>query len=163
MNYTFFWKTNERYGCLSNWFEASFVIDGINYNSAEQYMMFKKALLFNDAENASKIMDAASPKICKALGKKVKPFDSAIWDQHKYNIVYDGIKAKFEQNPDIRAVLLATGDSILVEASPFDNIWGIGLTARQAKEISPEEWPGQNLLGKILMDVRKALENSVST
>ena len=94
------------------------------------------------------------PKDCKALGKQVTPFDAKVWDAVKYDIVKTGNKAKFEQNPDLMNLLLSTGDRIMAEASPKDKIWGIALDAETAKHINPEAWPGQNLSGKILMELR---------
>lgn len=152
--YIFFWRETSKHGCFSNWYEAPFVVDGTEYRWVEQYMMSKKALLFGDGVTNKKIMEADNPKECKTLGRKVKPFDSALWNEKKFDIVYEGIKAKFEQNSDIKEVLLETGDAVLVEASPFDKIWGIGLGSKKAKGIPPEEWPGENLLGKALMKVR---------
>ena len=155
--YVYFWRETSDHGCFSNWYEAPFVIDGTEYRWVEQYMMSKKALLFGDEVKNKKIMEASDPNECKALGRKVKPFDPALWDEKKFDIVYEGNKETFEQNSDIKEILLATGDDILVEASPFDKIWGIGLGAKKAREIPPEEWPGENLLRKALMRVREDL------
>ncbi len=153
--YTFFWKDDEENGFFSNWYCRDFVIDDFKYFCVEQYMMSQKAKMFHDAENYTAILRANTPAGCKALGKKVTPFDSKTWDAVAYEIVKAGNRAKFDQNPDLKAQLLATGDSILAEASPKDMIWGIGLDAKTAEGMEPEEWPGKSLLGKILMELRE--------
>ena len=151
----FFWKDTEENGCFSNWYRRPFVIDGIQYPHVEQYMMSQKARLFHDDVRYAAILRTENPNDCKKLGKQVTPFDPKIWDGAKYEIVKAGNRAKFEQNPDLKAQLLATGTAILAEASPRDKIWGIGKTARTAAEVDPSEWPGKNLLGKILMELRE--------
>ena len=151
----FFWKDTEENGCFSNWYSRPFVIDGIQYPHVEQYMMSQKARLFHDDVRYAAILRTENPNDCKKLGKQVTPFDPKIWDGAKYEIVKAGNRAKFEQNPDLKAKLLATGTAILAEASPRDKIWGIGKTARTAAEVDPSAWPGKNLLGKILMELRE--------
>lgn len=151
----FFWKDTEENGCFSNWYRRPFVIDGVQYPHVEQYMMSQKARLFHDDVRYAAILRTENPNDCKKLGKQVTPFDPKIWDGAKYEIVKAGNRAKFEQNPDLKAKLLATGTAILAEASPRDKIWGIGKTARTAAEVDPSEWPGKNLLGKILMELRE--------
>ncbi len=153
--YTFFWKDNEENGYFSNWYLSDFVIDDFKYFCVEQYMMAQKAKLFHDADNYTAILRANTPAGCKALGKKVTPFDGKIWDDACYEIVKTANRAKYEQNPDLMMKLLATGDSILAEASPFDKIWGIGLDAKTASSIHPSDWPGWNQLGRILMELRE--------
>ena len=150
----FFWKDDEENGCFSNWFRRKFVIDDFEYLFVEQYMMAQKAKLFHDAERYTAILRATQPWECKDLGKQVKPFDSKAWDTLKYEVVKTANRAKYEQNPDLKSKLLETGDAILAEASPSDTIWGIGMDAATAAETNPAEWPGQNLLGKILMELR---------
>lgn len=151
----FFWKDTEENGCFSNWYRRPFVIDGVQYPHVEQYMMSQKARLFQDDVRYAAILRTENPNDCKKLGKQVTPFDPKAWDAVKYEIVKAGNRAKFEQNPDLKAKLLATGTAILAEASPRDKIWGIGKTARTAAEVDPSEWPGKNLLGKILMELRE--------
>ena len=150
----FFWKDDEENGCFSNWFRRKFIIDDFEYLFVEQYMMAQKAKLFHDSERYTAILRATQPWECKDLGKQVKPFDSNAWNAVKYEIVKAANRAKYEQNPDLKAKLLETGDAILAEASPKDSIWGIGLDSVTAAETNPAEWPGQNLLGKILMELR---------
>ena len=154
-SYTFFWLDNEKYGEFSNWFERAFVIDDFKYFCVEQYMMAQKAKMFHDADNYTKILRANTPKGCKWLGKQVKPFDNKAWDAVKYDIVKRGNRAKYEQNSDLKELLLSTGNSIIAEASPKDKVWGIAMDAETAAVKDPSEWSGQNLLGKILMELRE--------
>lgn len=159
----FFWKDDEENGCFSNWYRRKFVIDDFGYLFVEQYMMAQKAKLFHDSERYKAILQATQPGECKDLGRQVKPFDSKAWDAVKYDIVKAANKAKYEQNPDLMAKLLETGEAILAEASPSDTIWGIGLDAAKAAETNPSEWPGQNLLGKILMGLRTEFAGKKAT
>ena len=154
MSYTFFWLNNEENGEFSNWYECPFVIDDFKYFCVEQYMMAQKAKLFHDAESYTKILRANSPSGCKRQGQMVMPFNQKTWDGVKYEIVKTGNRAKYEQNPDLKERLLSTGNSIIAEASPKDNIWGIGLDAKTASRTERSLWPGENLLGKILMELR---------
>lgn len=142
---------------LSQWFDKKFTVDNIEYRTAEQYMMAEKARLFNDQQILSAIMAATTPKEAKQLGRKIRNFNPKVWDTHKKAIVTKGNYAKFSQNPDLKKYLLQTGDKILVESSPYDNIWGIGLDSTEARAIHPSNWPGQNLLGFCLMEVRDSL------
>jgi ribA/ribD-fused uncharacterized protein len=162
--YFFFWgHTPKRQdlvdkSCFSQWYPAGFTVDGIIYRTAEHWMMVKKALLFNDPESAEKILAAPNPAVAKKLGRELKNFDAALWASHSYEIVVQGNKHKFSQNETLKTVLLQTGNKIIVEASPVDNIWGIGL-AHDAKEATnPFEWKGTNLLGFALMEVRSMLK-----
>ena len=159
----FFWKDTEENGCFSNWYRWPFVIDGVQYPHVEQYMMSQKARLFHDDVRYAAILRTENPNDCKKLGKQVTPFDPKIWDGAKYEIVKAGNRAKFEQNPDLKAKLLATGTAILAEASPRDKVWGIGKTAKTAAETDPSAWPGQNLLGKILMELREEFAANPTT
>ncbi|MBP0968796.1 MAG: NADAR family protein [Oscillospiraceae bacterium] len=150
-----FWKVDAEYGFMSNWYPSRFVIDGIEYLHVEQFMMAQKAKLFHDAERYKAIMNQPDPGKCKALGRKVFPYDGTVWNANRKRIVKEGNRAKFEQNPDLKELLLNTGDAILAEASPRDKIWGIGIAAATAAKRDPSEWPGQNLLGQILMELRE--------
>lgn len=144
--------------CFSQWYDCYFEVDGMQYHTTEQYMMASKARLFGDEEVCQKIMTAPSPFDYKKLGRKIRGFDQALWDANKYNIVVEGNKAKFGQNPDIKEFLLSTGDAILAEASPYDKIWGIGLDRENAQKGTVEQWQGENLLGCALMEVRDWLK-----
>jgi ribA/ribD-fused uncharacterized protein len=151
-NYVFFWN-----GIYSQWHQAPMTIDGIEYNCCEQYMMHQKALTFGDTETAELIMKAEHPKDQKALGRQVKNFDKAKWDTVSIGIVYKGNYAKFSQNVELADELLATGNRIMVEASPYDTIWGIGMGEKEPGINDPANWKGLNLLGWSIMLVRKEL------
>ena len=151
-NYVFFWN-----GIYSQWYQAPMTIDGIEYNCCEQYMMHQKALTFGDTETAELIMKAKHPKDQKALGRQVKNFDKAKWDTVSIGIVYKGNYAKFSQNVELADELLATGNKIMVEASPYDTIWGIGMGEKEPGINDPANWRGLNLLGWSIMLVRKEL------
>jgi len=164
-HYLFFWghypRPDGQIGkqCLSQWWSASFEINGVTYLTAEHYMMAEKARLFEDTAMCNEILIAPHPEMAKKLGKAVKGFDGAIWSQHCFEIVVRGNKAKFEQNPELKQFLLNTGEQILVEASPLDPVWGIGLAEDNPMAINPEKWQGQNLLGFALMQARARLRN----
>lgn len=151
-NYTFFW-----HGPLSQWYHSDFVIDDIMYNTAEQYMMHQKALLFNDTATAEKIMLATSPRDQKRYGREVVGFDKPTWDGVAQDIVYRGNYAKYTQDQQLFMVLKSTVPTLLVEASPRDSIWGIGISEATAKTLPPDEWPGLNWLGIVLTHVRDDL------
>lgn len=163
LKYLFFWghtpyKDNSvDKSCLSQWYKCSFVVDNITYNTAEQYMMAKKAMLFNDIQIFERIMNANHPNEFKKLGREVKNFDIDVWESNRFNIVVDGNLAKFSQNERLRWFLLSTKNRVLVEASPYDTIWGIGLSADTSKIENPHTWKGLNLLGFALMQVRDTL------
>lgn len=161
--FTFFYShTKSRYakGCehyvFSQFHPCTFEEDGITYHCAEQYMMAKKAELFEDLATLSLIMDSRDPKTIKVLGRKVTPFDPKKWSDASYEVVKRGNYLKFSQNETLKQVLLGTCGT-LVESSPTDRIWGIGLSTAKAKEVPCEKWPGKNLLGKALTEVRDTL------
>lgn len=143
--------------CFSQWFPTPFEVDGVSYASAEHFMMAGKARLFDDAQTLERILVAATPADAKQLGRQVQGFDGAQWDAASFDIVVHGNLAKFSQHPALGEFLLATGEQVLVEASPVDRIWGIGLAAEDKKASQPEKWRGLNLLGFALMQVRSAL------
>jgi ribA/ribD-fused uncharacterized protein len=144
-------------GCLSQWWPVMFTVDGVSIPSAEHWMMAEKARLFGDADALAAVLDAASPGAAKAAGRKVRGFDENRWTAARYDIVVAGNLAKFGQHPDLRDFLLSTGRKVLVEASPFDRIWGIGIAATHPDASRPSQWRGLNLLGFALMDVRERL------
>jgi ribA/ribD-fused uncharacterized protein len=152
--FTFFFRPDAPF---SQWHPARFELAGQRFTCAEQYMMYGKAILFDDAEIAEQILAAAAPSQHKALGRKVRNFSDPVWKANREAIVHDGSRAKFTQNPALRQALLDTAGTELVEASPFDRIWGIGLSATDARAEDPSQWRGQNLLGKILTRVRDEL------
>ncbi len=120
-------------------------------------MMAGKARLFRDEEAAERIVAVDHPGEAKRLGRQVRGFDQAAWEEARFGIVVDGNVAKFGQNPDLRAFLLGTGERVLVEASPRDRVWGIGLGARNEDAERPDRWRGLNLLGFALMEARARL------
>lgn len=140
--------------CLSQFYPIHFVIDSIIYRSAEQYYMAQKALFFNDKEILTKIMKSRSPLEIKKLGRKVANFNQGQWEAVRFEIVVKGNAAKFGQNRKLHEYLKSTKGSILVEASPYDSIWGIGLSENDTEVHDPCQWPGENLLGFALMKVR---------
>lgn len=144
-------------GCLSQWWPAPFTIDAMRFATAEHYMMWRKATLFNDHTTATRILTVAHPNAAKTLGRQITGFDQHEWERHRYDIVVAGNVAKFGQHPALRAYLLGTGDRVLVEASPLDRIWGIGLTADHPYATDPARWRGLNLLGFALMRTRAIL------
>jgi ribA/ribD-fused uncharacterized protein len=143
--------------CCSQWFPALFKIDGVEYLTAEQYMMAEKARLFNDSEMLENILNCQTPKEAKALGRKVRNFEDEVWKNHCSQIVVKANQAKFSQNPAFAGWLLATAPRVLVEASLWDRIWGIGMAQSNPKALDPRLWNGENLLGFALMQVRDSL------
>lgn len=143
--------------CFSQWWESSFEVNGVTYKTAEHWMMAKKAELFEDAEMATRIIEAKSPAEAKDLGRQVSNFNGDIWSQKCYEIVVEGNFHKFSQNEELKAFLIATKNSLLVEASPVDKIWGIGLAGDSKNAENPLLWNGLNLLGFALMEVRDEL------
>jgi len=152
-NYVFFWS-----GIYSQWHKVPMVIDKVEYNSCEQYMMHQKALLFGDTEIAELIMKESNPREQKKYGRMIKNFDKSVWDKNCLAIVYEGNLAKFTQNSDLMSSMLSTGDRIFVEASPLDNIWGIGLEENAEGIEDPSYWLGLNLLGQALTLVKNKIK-----
>jgi hypothetical protein len=161
--YLFFWghqpRRDGRLGaeCLSQWWPVPVRVNGRTYPTAEHYMMWGKATLFGDADIAERILAAAHPHAAKTLGAQVQGFDEQLWRARRYDIVAAGNLAKFGQHPELAAFLAGTGERLLVEASPVDRIWGIGLAGDDPRAGVPASWRGLNLLGFVLMDVRAAL------
>ena len=126
LDFLFFWghtvKDEITKACFSQWFPCKFVDNGVVYKTAEHYMMAAKARLFDDNEILELILEAHSPNEAKSLGRKVKNFNSEIWDYHKYQIVIQANQLKFSQNQDFKEFLLSTEDKVIVEASPYDKI-----------------------------------------
>jgi ribA/ribD-fused uncharacterized protein len=154
-------KTNKPVGefVLSQWYHAPFSVNEIVYKTAAHWMMARKAMLFGDREAARKIVHADRPEEVKALGKNIKGFDDLKWSDWKYEIVKEGNFHKFHQHKKLRAYLLSTEDAILAEASPADEIWGIGLAQESKFAKDPYSWNGLNLLGFALMEVREYLRH----
>lgn len=163
LEFLFFWEHNPASdgsitkSCLSQWWDCSFEIDGVIYRTAEQYMMSQKALLFGDTEINKEIMKAKHPKQIKALGREVSGFNEDIWNDNCCDIVIRGNYGKFSQNEDLKNFLLNTNERVLVEASPYDRIWGIGMAEDDPRCENPDRWNGTNYLGFCLMEVRDML------
>ncbi|MEU8309974.1 NADAR family protein [Actinomadura sp. NPDC048955] len=156
--FLFFWghQTPGR-GYLSQWWPSPFTVGGVTYATAEHYMMAEKARLFGDEETAAAILAAPHPRRAKDLGRRVRDFDEQTWRDNRVTIVTKAGEAKFAQNKDLRDYLAGTGDRVLVEASPLDRVWGIGLTADDPRAEHPASWQGENLLGFALMTARETL------
>ena len=165
----YFFRENETFGFLSNFYPSSFE-ESLNYpdniedrhlsfNCTEQYFMYRKLMTFDHKNMVllREIMHETDPKKIKSSGRKVKNFNQYIWDQNKFEIMYDGLKLKFSQNKDLLQQLIDTGDKTLYEASPYDKIWGIGFDAKRAIG-ADKNYFGQNLLGKCLMKIRNDLK-----
>lgn len=161
--FLFFWGHTPEPGsalgneCFSQWYPAPFVLAGQRYPTAEHYMMAEKAKLFGDESTASRIMAAKHPAEVKKLGREVRDFDEGRWRERRFEIVAAGSFGKFSQNAELRVFLSTTGERVLVEASPTDRVWGIGLVSADAKARTPKEWRGLNLLGFALMHARARL------
>jgi len=151
------WNRKTKPWVYSNWFQIPYTNNDQEYACVEQEFMHQKALLFGDNEIAEKIMSTSSPQLMKKLGRRVHNFSQSEWDKHKYEIVKSACLAKFYQNPALAKSLMATGNCTIVEASPFDTIWGIGFSRSTA--LNTQKYWGQNLLGKILMEIREILRN----
>lgn len=143
--------------CFSQWWPSPFTVEGVEYRTAEHWMMVKKALLFGDTKIAGQILTAESPALAKKLGREVQNYDDSVWLKNRYEIVVEGNFHKFAQHPDLKDFLKNTADRILTEASPVDAVWGIGLDSEHQNAKFPENWPGLNLLGFALMEVRDSI------
>lgn len=174
--FTFFWETSS---VFSQWHESKFIgktflwethkykkdfllglfsEDTQEYINTEQYMMYHKSMLFLDRENAQKIMMTNNSRKIKELGRQVTNFNQDVWEYYRALIVYDANKAKFLQNEHARTILLNTKGTTLVEASPFDDIWGVGISKNDSRIFDRSKWLGQNLLGEILTQIRIEFE-----
>lgn len=154
--YYFFYKTNHPF---SQWYKVNFVVNGITFCCVEQYMMYYKSLLFNDEETAAQILKSKNQRLHKELGRNVKNFNDYIWRCTSSKIVYEGNKNKFLQNKEILQKLLDTKGKIIVEASPYDRIWGIGLSENDPDRFNRSRWKGENKLGYILSKLRDDILN----
>lgn len=161
-SYLFFWghrsgSANPGKHVLSQWWPAAFTIEGETFWTAEHYMMAEKARLFGDTEAYARIVTAPDPSEAKALGRKVRGFVEEVWKAHRYDIAMRGNIAKFNQHPALGQWLVSTKEDVLVEASPVDTVWGIGLSVDDQRAQDPALWQGLNLLGFALMRVRASI------
>jgi hypothetical protein len=164
--FVFFWSHRApRQGgvaasCLSQWYPAPFTLAGDRYPTAEHFMMAEKARIFGDEKAAGRILAAKAPGHAKRLGREVRGFDEAVWVERRFEVAVTGNLAKFGGNPALCEFLLGTSRRVLVEASPTDRIWGIGLEANDPAAANPSRWRGENLLGFALMEARARLAAS---
>ncbi|WP_085833689.1 NADAR family protein [Clostridium merdae] len=152
-----FHNPDEENGYLSNWFLSDFEKDGVHFSSMEQYMMYQKAIIFEDSEIASQILATSNVGKIKSLGRSVRNYEDVVWSGVRQIIVYEGLIEKFVQNNELKGLLLATKQHILAECAVQDRIWGIGLSMTDEKRFDRNAWRGQNLLGFSLMKVRERL------
>ncbi|MFJ5676975.1 NADAR family protein [Streptomyces sp. NPDC093097] len=163
LEYVHFWGHRPPRGggigasCFSQWWPAPFTVDGVRYATAEHWMMAGKARLFDDAAAERRALAAVHPQQAKDAGRTVRGFDEEVWRRHRFALVVEGSRHKFGRHPQLRAFLLGTGSRVLVEASPLDRIWGIGLAADDDRAADPSRWRGLNLLGFALMAARQQL------
>ena len=153
-----FHNPNEENGYLSNWYSSYFSQDDISFSSMEQFMMYQKAVCFNDLEIAAQILETGDVSRIKELGRLVTGYDDNYWGGIRQIVVYKGLLAKFAQNTELKELLLKTGDAVLAECAVKDRIWGIGLSMRDPDRFDRSKWKGQNLLGYTLMMVRESLK-----
>ncbi|WP_338701066.1 NADAR family protein [Streptomyces sp. Q6] len=163
VKYLYFWGHTPREdgtlgpSCLSQWWPSPFTVDGVEYATAEHWMMAGKARLFADAEAERAAITAGHPAQAKKAGRLVRGFDDTVWERERFAVVVEGSVHKFASDPALRGYLLTTGDRVLVEASPVDRVWGIGLAADDPAAQDPRRWRGPNLLGFALMEARARL------
>ena len=151
----YFWN-----GELSNWFYCNFKYKGHSFKNSEQAFMWEKAMHFGDILTAEEILKEPNPRRNKQLGKEVKNFDTNIWKEVSYKYMIDVNMSKWTSSDYLKNILLKTNDKILVEASPYDKIWGIGLHWEDDEVLDEKNWKGLNLLGKALMEVRKNINKN---
>lgn len=143
-----FHNPNEENGYLSNWYPACFTADGVEFSSMEQFMMYRKAVLFNDDRIAAKILNTEDCSEIKALGRLVSGYEEHDWNGVRQIIVYQGLFAKFFQNQDLKEQLKKTGDDLLAECAVKDRIWGVGLSMKDPDRLDRTKWKGQNNLNR---------------
>ena len=154
-----FWQKDDRF---SQFYQSHFLIDGVDYNCCEQYMMHQKAVIFKDEDMAQNILRETKPKKMKQFGRKVRNFDDEVWKVKSREVVEEGNYAKFTQNEELKEFLLSTGNDLIAEASPFDKRWGIGLGKKDKRALDPKQWKGKNWLGVALMNVRAKIREEKS-
>ena len=152
-----FHNADEENGYLSNWYPSTFTLKGIDFSSMEQYMMYRKAICFDDDKVPAQILATEDVAEIKALGRLVAGYDENLWNGVRQIVVYEGLLAKFSQNPELKERLKSTGSAVLAECAVKDRIWGIGLSMRDPDRFDRTKWKGQNLLGYALMMVREKL------
>lgn len=152
-----FHNVGEENGYLSNWYPSPFTLHGVDFSSMEQYMMYRKAICFGDDKIAAQILATEDVAEIKTLGRLVAGYDENLWNGVRQIVVYEGLLAKFSQNPELKERLKSSGSAVLAECAVKDRIWGIGLSMRDPDRFDRTKWKGQNLLGYALMMVREKL------
>jgi len=154
-NYLFFFS---RHSFLSNFSPSNFTVNATNYTCSEQYLQHQKALLFDDKNMAEKIMQSNNPGQMKRLTANLANFNGKLWEEKSPDICYTALKEKFSQNPKLQTMLQETHDKVLVEASPYDRVWGIGYGKEEPNLIQKQSTWGKNLQGITLMKVRNEIQ-----
>lgn len=162
VKYLFFWGHTESgsgisKSCFSQWYNSPYRYEGQHFPTAEHHMMYQKAMLFGDSKAAERLLNANNPGEAKAIGREIIGFDQELWNKHRFNIVVKANTAKFSACAELQEFLTNTGNRILVEASPLDKVWGIGMAADNPNCENPNQWKGLNLLGFALMEARAEL------
>ena len=168
VKYLFFWghtasDSSLTKACFSQWFSSPFEVEDHKFPTAEHYMMYRKAKLFGDSVAMNQVLESIDPGKVKAIGRTVEGFDQAIWEEHRMEIAVSGNVAKFSSRAELKEFLLGIGKRVLVEASPVDKIWGIGLEEKSPLSSDPYKWKGTNLLGFALMETRELLSERQGT
>lgn len=152
-----FHNPDEKYGWLSNWYLSDFEVNDVSFSSMEQYMMYEKAVVFEDFNMAGKILGTQNVGAIKQHGRQVANYNDIIWNGIRQIVVYKGLLAKFSQNETLREKLSKTGSAILAECAVKDRVWGIGLSMNDPDRFHMSKWNGQNLLGFAIMQVRTTI------
>lgn len=155
-----FHKPDDKNGYLSNWYQSAFSLKGMKFTSVEQYMMYRKAIMFEDYSARNRVLSTSDAAKIKEIGRSVKNYDEKIWNGQRQLIVYQGLLAKFSQNDVLRARLLNTGSAVIAECAVTDRIWGIGLSVDDDRRFLIDHWQGENLLGFSLMQARNMLQET---
>lgn len=158
MNVICFHNPDEENGFLSNWYKSLFTVANQKFSSMEQYMMYKKAICFQDNKIAEQILATSDVAHIKELGRRVSNYNDNIWNGVRQIVVYEGLVAKFSQNENLCGMLLETDNDMLAECAVNDRIWGIGLSMTDLDRFDMLKWKGQNLLGYSLMAVRNKVK-----
>lgn len=154
----FFHKPEEPHGYLSNWYPSPFDLDGIRFSSVEQYVMYRKCMLFGDETSAKAVLATNDTAAQQALGRKVSGYIGSVWAGMRQMVAFRGLMAKFSQNGDLKQKLLDTGDAYLVECAGSDKVWACGLRLNDDRRLDAANWSGDNILGFALMEVREAMK-----
>ena len=149
-----FHNPDEKYGWLSNWYLSDLIVDDVSFSSMEQYMMYEKAVTFEDFKTAEKILETKNVALIKQYGRQVANYNDIIWNGIRQIVVYKGLFAKFSQDETLRENLRKTGSAFLAECAVMDRVWGIGLSMKDPNRFDMNKWNGQNLLGFAIMQVR---------